>query len=100
MTGPLPGEVTAPQGETAVLVAVQSALGGRPGVLSTARGLSHFGEHSIGWVAAGLIGAAINRRDKPRRRSWLAAGRVPSARTPPRSSSSGWCVVAVRAMRR
>lgn len=35
MTGPLPGEVTAPQGETAVLVAVQSALGGRPGVLST-----------------------------------------------------------------
>lgn len=74
MTGPLPGEVTAPQGETAVLVAVQSALGGRPGVLSTARGLSHFGEHSIGWVAAGLIGAAINRRDKPRRRSWLAAG--------------------------
>ncbi|MGC7296589.1 phosphatase PAP2 family protein [Mycobacteroides abscessus subsp. massiliense] len=74
MTGPLPGEVTAPQRETAVLVAVQSALGGRPGVLSTARGLSHFGEHSIGWVAAGLIGAAINRRDKPRRRSWLAAG--------------------------
>ncbi|MCV7085107.1 phosphatase PAP2 family protein, partial [Mycolicibacter hiberniae] len=28
MTGPLPGEVTAPQGETAVLVAVQSALAG------------------------------------------------------------------------
>ncbi|AMT69172.1 phosphatase PAP2 family protein [Mycobacteroides immunogenum] len=71
MTGPLPGEVTAPQGETAILVAVQSALAGRPGVLSTARGLSHFGEHSIGWVAAALIGAAV---DKPRRRSWLAAG--------------------------
>ncbi|MBA0047471.1 phosphatase PAP2 family protein [Mycobacterium sp. NPDC050853] len=74
MTGLLPGEVTAPQGETAVLVAVQSALAGRPGVLSTARGLSHFGEHSIGWVAAALIGAAINKRDKPLRRSWLAAG--------------------------
>ncbi|MFD6199470.1 phosphatase PAP2 family protein [Mycobacteriaceae bacterium NPDC060252] len=74
MTGLLPGEVTAPQGETAVLVAVQSALAGRPGVLSTARGLSHFGEHSIGWVAAALVGAAINWRDKPRRRSWFAAG--------------------------
>jgi membrane-associated phospholipid phosphatase len=74
MTGLLPGEVTAPQGETAVLVAVQSALAGRPGVLSTARGLSHFGEHSIGWVAAALIGAAINWSDMPRRRSWLAAG--------------------------
>lgn len=70
----LPGEVTAPQGETAVLVAVQSALAGRPGVLSAARGLSHFGEHSIGWVAVALIGAAVDRRDTSRRRSWLAAG--------------------------
>lgn len=71
MTEQLPGESTVPQGETAVLVAVQSALGGRPGVLSTARGMSHFGEHSIGWVAAALLGAAV---DAPRRRSWLLAG--------------------------
>ena len=53
------------------MVAVQSALADRPGLLTTARGLSHFGEHSIGWVAVSLLGALL----MPRRRSdWLAAG--------------------------
>ncbi|CQD02256.1 PAP2 superfamily protein [Mycolicibacterium conceptionense] len=33
----------APRGEDAVLVAVQSALADRPGVLTGARALSHFG---------------------------------------------------------
>jgi len=61
----------APAGEVAALVAVQSALAGRPGVLTTARGLSHFGEHSLGWLAIALIGAAV----MPRRRwDWLVAG--------------------------
>jgi membrane-associated phospholipid phosphatase len=62
---------TAPRGEVAALVAVQSALSGHPGVLQTARGLSHFGEHSIGWVAVALIGAVLTPK---RRRDWLVAG--------------------------
>ncbi len=61
----------APHGEDAALVAVQSALADRPGVLVGARGLSHFGEHSIGWVAIAALGALL----QPRRRSaWIAAG--------------------------
>ena len=61
----------APRGEVAALVAVQSALTDRPGVLTAARGLSHFGEHSIGWVAVALLGAVL----MPRRRwDWLVAG--------------------------
>jgi len=60
-----------PRGEEAALVAVQSALADRPGVLAVARGLSHFGEHSIGWVAVAALGAML----QPRRRSaWVAAG--------------------------
>ncbi|MCV7102070.1 phosphatase PAP2 family protein, partial [Mycobacterium palustre] len=49
----------APRGEVAALVAVQSALADRPGVLRAARGLSHFGEHSIGWLAVALVGALL-----------------------------------------
>lgn len=59
-----------PRGEVAALVAVQSALTGRPGVLTVARGLSHFGEHSIGWVAVALAGAALAPR---RRGDWVLA---------------------------
>jgi membrane-associated phospholipid phosphatase len=59
------------RGEEAALVAVQSALADRPGVLAGARGLSRFGEHSIGWVAVAVVGALL----QPRRRSaWVAAG--------------------------
>jgi MYXO-CTERM domain-containing protein len=64
-------ESAAPRGEVAALVAAQSALVDRPGVLTTARALSHFGEHSIGWVAVSLLGAILARR---RRREWLVAG--------------------------
>lgn len=59
------------RGEDAALVLVQSTLAGRPGVLPGARGLSHFGEHSAGWVAVSLLGAALQPR---RRRVWLTAG--------------------------
>ena len=59
------------RGEEAALVAVQSVLADRPGVLAGARGLSHFGEHSIGWVAVSVLGALLQPR---RRRAWLAAG--------------------------
>jgi membrane-associated phospholipid phosphatase len=58
-------------GEVAALVAVQSALAGRPGVLAVARGLSHFGEHSIGWLLVALLGAMAM---PSRRREWLVAG--------------------------
>lgn len=61
----------APRGEVAALVAVQSALADRPGVLTAARGLSHFGEHSIGWLAVAVVGAVLM---PGRRRDWLAAG--------------------------
>lgn len=61
----------APRGEVAALVAVQSALTDRPGVLTAARGLSHFGEHSIGWLAVAVVGAVL----RPKRRAdWLVAG--------------------------
>jgi membrane-associated phospholipid phosphatase len=53
------------------MVAVQSALADQPGLLTMARALSHFGEHSIGWVAVSLLGAALVPR---RRRDWLVAG--------------------------
>src|ERR1700729_754885 len=74
-TGPamadIAAETASPSGEVAVLVAVQSALAGRPGALAVARALSYFGEHSIGWLAVSAIGAILR---PARRRTWLAAG--------------------------
>lgn len=64
-------ESAPPRGEVAALVAVQSALADRPGVLATARALSYFGEHSLGWLAVSAIGAAVQ---PAQRRSWLVAG--------------------------
>jgi membrane-associated phospholipid phosphatase len=61
----------APRGEVAALVAVQAALNERPGVLPAARALSHFGEHSIGWVAVAALGAVLSPK---RRGDWLVAG--------------------------
>ncbi|SEH57485.1 PAP2 superfamily protein [Mycolicibacterium rutilum] len=60
-----------PRGEEAALVAVQSAIAGRPGVLAGARAMSHFGEHSLGWLAISALGAVVAPQ---RRRAWLAAG--------------------------
>jgi membrane-associated phospholipid phosphatase len=57
--------------EEAALVAVQSALADRPGVLAGARALSHFGEHSAGWVAVAALGWLLQRRRRP---AWLAVG--------------------------
>lgn len=64
-------ETPLPHGEVAALVAVQSALADRPGVLPAARGLSYFGEHSIGWLAVSLLGAVLQPQ---RSRAWLLAG--------------------------
>ncbi len=57
--------------EETALVVVQAALAGRPGVLATARTLSHFGEHSAGWVGVAVLGAVVAPRQ---RRQWLAVG--------------------------
>lgn len=61
----------APRGEVAALVAVQAALSDRPWALPTARALSHFGEHSLGWVVVAALGALLSPK---RRRDWLVAG--------------------------
>ncbi len=72
MPDPLSGDtVGPPRGEDAALVAVQHALAQRPGVVAGARALSHFGEHSLGWLAIAALGALVSPR---RRRVWLAAG--------------------------
>lgn len=42
----------------------------RPATLKAARGLSYLGEHSAGWLALGVLGAAV---DAGRRKSWLKA---------------------------
>ena len=60
-----------PHGEDAVLVAVQSALADRPGVLAGARTLSHFGEHSLGWLVVAALGAALQ---PAKRKEFLTAG--------------------------
>jgi membrane-associated phospholipid phosphatase len=55
--------------ELAALRRVQSALGDRR-IVGAARAMSLFGEHSAGWFALGLLGAAVDRK---RRREWLVA---------------------------
>ncbi|WP_084512438.1 phosphatase PAP2 family protein [Nocardia mikamii] len=58
-------EVTKPA-EVKILNAVQGAIG-TPPVIKAARGMSHFGEHALGWMAIGAAGALV---DKSRRRQW------------------------------
>lgn len=57
--------------EETALVLVQATLAGRPGVLTTARTLSYFGEHSAGWVGVAALGAVLAPRQ---RKQWLAVG--------------------------
>ncbi|MGH3699356.1 MAG: phosphatase PAP2 family protein [Pseudonocardiaceae bacterium] len=61
--------------EIALLAAVQRRIG-VPGVISAARGLSHFGEHALGWLALGALGALVDRR---RRRDWLVSAATVAA---------------------
>ncbi len=60
--------------EVKIIEAVQGAIA-TPPVISAARGMSHFGEHALGWVAIAAAGALV---DKPRRRQWagVAVGAV------------------------
>ncbi|ALG83372.1 phosphatase PAP2 family protein [Gordonia phthalatica] len=70
------GAVAPATGEAGALVAIQGALADRPGVLPAARGLSHFGEHSLGWLALAGAGAyaAHRRGDVDARRRYVEAG--------------------------
>lgn len=54
--------------EVAILNAVQSTIGRDSRVIGAARGLSHFGEHALGWVGIAAAGALV---DKSRRREWI-----------------------------
>ncbi|MEX3504323.1 phosphatase PAP2 family protein [Corynebacterium sp. LK2510] len=56
--------------EADILVALQS-MAYNPAVVKTARSLSHFGEHDLGWLAVAGVGMIV---DKPRRRQWAALG--------------------------
>ncbi|NKS75723.1 phosphatase PAP2 family protein [Rhodococcus hoagii] len=53
--------------EVRILQTVQGTIGAASAVVKAARGMSHFGEHALGWVAVAGVGAAL---DKPRRRRW------------------------------
>ena len=57
--------------EAGVLERIQGGLFDAPCVLPAARGMSHFGEHALGWLGIAGAGAAV---DKQRRRKWLAMG--------------------------
>ena len=64
-------------GETRAIVAIQNAIG-EPGsgnalsqVQTISRGMSHFGEHALGWMGTAAVGALV---DKQRRRQWVGMG--------------------------
>ncbi|QPK83133.1 phosphatase PAP2 family protein [Corynebacterium qintianiae] len=54
--------------EADLLVSVQNVLLNEP-VARTARALSHFGEHDLGWLATAGVGVGVDKRN---RRKWLA----------------------------
>lgn len=62
-----------PWGETAALEAIQSILADKPGVLSVARGMSHFGEHALGWFVLAGAGYLADRRPG-KREEWIGLG--------------------------
>lgn len=64
----IPGD---PWKESDLLVAIQKSISHQPGVMSTARLMSFFGEHALGWMALAAAGCAL---DKPRQKQWLATG--------------------------
>ena len=67
--------VSQDQQEIALLAAVQRRIA-VPQVVRAARGLSYFGEHALGWLALGVLGALLDRR---RRREWLASAATVAA---------------------
>ncbi|OFT58800.1 phosphatase PAP2 family protein [Corynebacterium sp. HMSC05E07] len=60
--------------ESRVLENIQDVAYDVPGVLPTARGLSHFGEHALGWMALSALGAGVNYAKPDKRRQWSYVG--------------------------
>ncbi|MBT0567586.1 phosphatase PAP2 family protein [Williamsia sp. CHRR-6] len=62
--------------EAQALVTIQRAVGHRAGVLPSARGLSHLGEHAGGWLAAAAAGTVVAaiRGDSAAQARWVQAG--------------------------
>lgn len=62
--------------ESRILEKIQLTAFDVPGVVPAARGLSHLGEHALGWMGISAAGAAVahSRGDKDRRRQWIAVG--------------------------
>src|SRR5438105_2995138 len=54
--------------EIRMVASIQKRVRGR--AVPFARGMSHFGEHAIGWLGLGVLAAVI---DRGRRREWLTA---------------------------
>ena len=65
--GSPPVALPTPNADVRTLLAVQRTVGSVPGAVRTARGLSHLGEHALGWIAVGGLGAAF---DPARRPQW------------------------------
>ena len=60
--------------ESHVLEKIQDVAFDAPGVLPAALGLSHFGEHALGWMALSALGAAVNYSKPQKRRQWAYVG--------------------------
>lgn len=67
--GSTPPATTLRDRESAAVLTVQEALGS-PAVVRGAQALSSFGDHAAGWLALGVLGAAV---DAPRRAAWVRA---------------------------
>jgi membrane-associated phospholipid phosphatase len=61
--------------EIALLATVQRTIA-VPQAVTVARGMSHFGEHALGWLALGALGALVDRQ---RRRDWLLSAAAVAA---------------------
>ncbi|MGW4118359.1 phosphatase PAP2 family protein [Nocardia sp. NPDC004711] len=62
-----PAAPVASPAEVKIINLVQGTIGQHPAVVKAARGMSHFGEHSLGWLGIAAAGALL---DKPRRSQW------------------------------
>lgn len=61
-----------PWGESGILVALQEATRSlQPALGATARGMSHFGEHALGWMGIAAVGALL---DEKCRKGWIEMG--------------------------
>jgi hypothetical protein len=69
---PAPELPAPPPGEITVLAAVQRTAGTGPG-LKVARGMSFFGEHALGWLALGALGALVAALGREARTALLGA---------------------------